>query len=307
MTEQAPAQNRTRRRSRYDHPRRIISWTGLLLGLILGLVGGLVVTRTIAPAEEVNTTPRQLRPDDKAQYVVAIMVNYAYDGDLMSAVQRLIELDLGADPINAVAEIACQLASRGYARSTSGERAIRSMIALYQSQGRAGCADELLPPVSEPTLTVVVVASTPTIPPPPTKTPTPEGQIAPTPTPNVAAVPTVPPQRAFELIRLEPICDENIPGRIEVYVRQRNGSAIPGQRVRVRWEGGESIFLTGMSPLRGLDYADFDMEPNVGYRVDLPGQSDPTSPILAATCTDPTTNQPTTQSWYVVFVPAVEQ
>lgn len=300
------ARVRPRRRSRYDRPRRLVSWTGLLLGLLLGVAGGFIITRTLAPAEEINTTPRQLRPEDKAAYMVAIMLNYTYDGNLIRTVNQLLQLDLPGDPIAAVAETACALASSGYASSASGERGIRSMMAFYQAQGQRGCADELLPPVAAPTRTQVVVASTPTLPPPPTKTPTPPGAEAPDLSLTLRVVPTVQPQRRFEAIRVEPFCDVEFPGVIEVRVRQRNAAPIPGQRVRVRWEGGESIFATGLKEERGLDYADFTMEPDRSYTVDLPGESNPTNPLSAVPCTDPSNNQPSLRSYYVVFVPSAQ-
>jgi hypothetical protein len=298
------ASGRPARRSRYDRPRRPVSWIGLLLGVLLGIVGGFVVTRTIAPAEEINTAPHQLRADDKRDYLVAIMLNWANDRDLTRAIEGLATLQLGGDPIARVAEIACELAGGGYVRSTSGERAIRAMMAFYQSQQRAGCADQLLPPIIEPTRDVVVVAATPTLPPPPTKTPTPEGQFAITPTTFVVAA-TVQPQRAFELIRAEPFCDPAIPGVIEVRVRARDGSPLPGQRVRARWDGGENVFITGVMSERGADYADFQMELERSYTVDMPGQADPSRPLVADPCFD-AASQSSLTSYYLVFVPSAE-
>lgn len=291
-------------RSRYNRPRRAVSWVALLLGILLGGVGGFTLTRTLAPAEEVNTAPHQLRQENKYDYMVAVILNWAYDRNLTRTIEQLAELRLGGDPIQVVAETACELASGGYARSGSGERAIRAMIDFYQSQQRTGCADELLPPLLEPTRQDVVIASTPTLPPPPTKTPTPEGQAAATPT-TFVVVPTVEQQRDFELIRAEPFCDSNIQGIIEIRVRQRDGSPIPGQRVRVRWEGGESIFLTGLMFERGLDYADFEMEQGRSYVVDMPEQSNPSNPLTASSCAD-AANQPSLTSYFLVFVPSVE-
>lgn len=291
-------------RSRYNRPRRAISWVALLLGILLGGIGGFIATRTLAPAEEVNTAPHQLRQENKYDYMVAIVLNWAYDQNLTRTITRLAELRFSGDPIQVVAETACEMASGGYVRSASGERAIRAMMAFYQSQQRTGCADELLPPVLEPTRQEIVVASTPTFPPPPTKTPTPEGQVAATPT-TFVVVATVEQQSDFELIRIDEFCDSNIQGMIEVRVRQRDGTPMPGQRVRVQWDGGESIFLTGIMFERGLDYADFEMEPGRDYVVDMPGQSNRSRSLTASTCAD-AANQPSLTSYYLVFVPSGE-
>jgi hypothetical protein len=54
--------------------------------------------------------------------------------------------------------------------------------------------------------------------------------------------------------------------------------------VRVRWDGGESLFATGLKPERDAGYADFQMEPGMSYIVDMPGLSDPSQPLTATTC-----------------------
>lgn len=303
-TERQTVREVNRRRSRYDRPRRAISWGGLLVGLILGTVGGVYFAWNIAPIEEFDTAPWQLSQDDKARYLVALMLRYDYTGDLGQTVSALTELRLPGDPIQAVADIACQLARTGYVNSASGERGIRSMMKFYQLQGRTGCADQILPPLAPPPTVEVIVAATPTLPPPPTKTPTPPGEVRPTDTPQGRIVPTVPAQSAFRLARLESFCDADFGGVIEVYVQNSDGSGIPGQRVRVSWDGGESVFITGLKPERGLDYADFFMEVNRGYTIELPGRSDPsTQSIVSVPCVD-TTGRQTQTSYRAVFRPS---
>lgn len=126
------------RDSRYYRPRRALSWGALIFGILAGLAGGLYWAWQVAPVEETDTAPWQLNAQSRANYVVAIMVNYGYDSDLGAAVSRLLDLRPPGDPVQYVADIACDLARSGYVDSASGERAIRTMMTFYRNQGRAG-------------------------------------------------------------------------------------------------------------------------------------------------------------------------
>lgn len=274
------------RRSRYRRPRRYMSWTGLILGLLAGTGLGIFVAWMVLPVEEVNTAPWQLRSRDKAEYVVAVVLRWSHDGDLAKAINALVDLRLGGeDPLQAVANVACELASTGYVNSSSGLRAIRSLIQFYELQGRMGCASVLLPvPSPQGAVTIVPSTATATIPPPPSKTPTPEDSLRPSPTQPVIIVPTTPPQRNFTLARVETFCDAELSGIIEVRVRDSRGQPLPGTAVRVRWDSGEDLFFTGLKPERGADYADFKMEPGKGYTVEIRGSSDPSQSLNAVPC-----------------------
>lgn len=298
--QESPAQRR--RRSRYTRPRRYVSWVGLVLGLFLGTGGGLFYTWNIAPIEEFDTAPWQLNQTDRAHYMVAIMLNHSYDGDLAQTIDRLVALRMpGNDPIQSVADVACDLARTGYVDSSSGLRAIRTMMRFYQGQGKEGCADTLIPmDESQATAVVEVVLPTPTLRPPASKTPTPPVTAPPSPT-AAPFIPTSPPLRSFSLLRTETFCSIELAALIEVRVVNFNGQGIPGQPVRVRWDGGQSTFFTGLKPERGPEYADFQMEPGRAYMVEMPGLSDPsTTPLEAVECfTDD--GQRSTRSYRVYF------
>jgi hypothetical protein len=299
-----PESTRPPRSSRYHRPRRPLSLLALFLGLMAGVAGGLYVAWVLAPVEEVDTAPWQLNRQGQADYIAAVMLAYAHDSDLTRAVTRLLELRINGDPIQRVADVACDLARSGYVAEPGGERAIRAMMTFYQLQGRSGCADQLMPAVLPTATANLVVLATPTLPPPPSKTPTPPGFVdGPTATPTVRVAPTVAPQQAFAVVRLERFCDADFPGVIEVYVQQTGGAPLPGQRVRVRWKDGESIFVTGIKPGSGADYADFEMTPDIAYTVDLPGLSDPSDVIISSGCFDAGGRQ-TRASYRVVFRPA---
>jgi hypothetical protein len=297
----------SRRRSRYNRPRRYIAWSALLIGVILGAAGGVFFAWNIAPTREFDTEPWQLTRSDQANYLVAILVSHRNHSDLARTIQRLDQLRPSVDPIQYVADVACDLAKTGYVSSNSGLNAVRAMMAFYQGQGRQGCADSLIPLVNEAVVTEeILIAPTPTLQPPPSKTPTLQVTSQQTPTERALIVPTERPQSTFRLAYTEPFCDAEFGGVIEVLVRNNNGNAMPGQPVRVRWDEGESTFFTGLKPERGLDYADFEMEANKGYIVDMPGLSDPsTTPLVADLCTD-AQGVETIQSYRVVFVTAIE-
>ncbi len=276
-----------RRRTRYNRPRSYVSRWGIAFGLVIGILAGLGYAWLIAPIEEFDTEPYQLRLSDKNHYAVAIILEYQQSGDLGEAVNKLVQMRLGEDPIQSVADIACDLASTGYVDSTSGLNALRAMKTFYQLQGRAGCADLLVPDIDtadSQILEVVVPTNTATIPPPPSKTPVPD--LGPTtPTPALQVVPTIVPQRDFEGRIANTFCDPAIPALVEVFVVTFNGDGIPGEQVRVRWDGGDSTFVTGLKLERGESYADFQMENGVGYTIDMPGLADPLStPLVAETC-----------------------
>ena len=115
-------------RSKYRRPRYPFSFWGVVIGLILGLAGGLVYAWVVNPRVEFNTEPWQLNETDRANYIAGVTLQYSYDSDLAKAVNRLVVLRLPGDPIQAVADTACKLASSSYVDNSSGQRAVRSMM-----------------------------------------------------------------------------------------------------------------------------------------------------------------------------------
>jgi hypothetical protein len=270
---------------RYKRPRTLVSWPAVLMGLAIGIGVGLFYTWALAPVEEFNTRPWQLRAQDRSAYIVAIMLEYGRTGDLGSAVSKLTELRPSIDPIQEVADTACELASSGYANSSSGLRAIRALMVFYRLQARTGCADALIIADSqEPPRLATIEVPTPTLAPPATKTATPDAIVQGEGTPTLFIVPTSPPRSDYEIVNIPTLCSLERPNTIVVNVVDNNGQGIPGQLVRVRWDGGESIFATGLKPELGAGYADFTMESETSYVVDMPGLSDPSQPLTATSC-----------------------
>ena len=287
-TENREERAREHRRSRYDRPRSYISWFALVVGLALGVGGGLYYAWVINPVEERNIAPWQLREEDHIAYLSAIMLQYSFDGDLQRTITRLLDLRMETnDPIQQVADIACDLARSGYVDDNTGLRNLRSMMLFYQNQGKSGCADGLiaLDPMTTDDDSQVLVLPTSTPVPDPSKTPTPGGTEQPAPTERPFA-PTNAPARRFNLISgLQTFCSAELPGIIEVRIRDFDSQELPGLPIRVTWNGGESTFYTGLKSERGVGYADFQMEAGFSYTIEMPGLSEPVStPIVASDC-----------------------
>lgn len=280
-----PEQSAVYRNSKYQRRRNPVSIWALIIGLLIGMGGGWYYAFVIDPIQELSTRPNQLRTDEQAQYVVAIMLSYSYDSDLSSAINRLAALELTGDPIQAVADMACDLATTGYVDSTSGLRAVRAMRTFYQLQGREGCADNIIPaPQSVPLeVSIVVPTATASLPPPPTKTPS--ADLA-TETPSgIVVAPTSAPRGTYTGIIAQTFCSTELSGIIEVRVRDGLNEEVAGQPIRVIWDGNRSDFVTGLKPERGVGYADFQMEDGVSYIISMPGLSDPIqNPIVADSC-----------------------
>ncbi|MEZ4668846.1 MAG: hypothetical protein R3E39_13135 [Anaerolineae bacterium] len=290
--------------SKYRRPRRPLSGWGLFIGVVLGIAGGLFYAWQVNPRIEFNTEPWQLNEADRANYMIGITLQYSYDGDLSTAVNRLLEMKLPGDPIQAVADTACRLATTGYVDNSSGVRAVRSLMVFYQLQGRKGCADTLVTLSDQLTPIPTIEAATPTLRPPATKTPTPVPAAQSSPTAQTVIIPTIRPQADFIVADVRTFCSTKFSGVIEVRVGDYNGNGIPATPIRVRWENSQSDFFTGLKPERGSDYADFQMDASKSYTVEVLGGSDPSQPLVAGPCTDPDNGQAAITSYRVTFRPA---
>ncbi len=277
-----------------------VSYWAFALSLIAGLMLGIAITRDQGPLQRSNAEPWQLRTEDRQHYMMAIALEYAYSGDAGQALNKLIRLRPAHDPLQALAEGACALGSRGYLGSESGIKAMRSAVSLYTSQGREGCAQQLLPPeVTEVAPEIKREQSTadlrPT--PQPTKRPLQDSLLA---TPTRHLVPTRPAERTFEPLSVRSFCDLSRPAIIEVHVVDYIGRGIPGQRIRVRWGAQEDIFVSGLKVDRGDSYADFQMEEDIDYAIDMPGSNALGASLRTGNCFS--NNRRTLKSYRVTFV-----
>ena len=276
----------------------------IALGLVAGLLLGLAISWARGPLPESHTAPHQLREDARRHYMAAIALEYQYAGDLRAALEKLVATRPRIDPLQALADAACQLSQGDYLESESGRRALRAMTDLARSQGRSSCAEERLPaaaPILRDAPAPAESVKLPSATPPPTKTP-PRPVQPPTATLRVAA--TALPQRRFTPRPASSFCDLDNPAMIEVYVVDYLGRGLPGQRIRLRFGDEANILVSGLKVDRGDAYADFQMQAGLGYIIDMPGVADALGAELRATPCFTASGRESLKSYRVTFVEA---
>ena len=287
--------------------RSYFSQVAFALSLIAGLLLGLGITRIQGPLPRGNAEPWQLRAQDRQHYMMAIALEYAHRGDTQRALDRLIALRPAQDPWGALAAGACELGSRGYLRSPSGIHALRSAVRLYAAQGRVGCAEQLLPPDASADAFATQAApgqeaapedGDPRPTPLPTKPPLRQSLLA-TPTPRLAESDQQ--ERRFAVLSVRSFCDLARPALLEAQVVDYIGRGIPGQPIRVRWGNREDLFFSGLKVEHGDAYADFQMEQDIEYAIEMNGARDPAaSSLRTGDCY--TDNRRGLKSYRVTFV-----
>lgn len=253
-----------------------ISWMAVIIGVVIGIGIGLLYTWEIDPVVERNTAPWQLGDRARQDYVLAIVLSYAYDPDIELAFDRLRMLRPSEGVWSMVADVACERHKNVLVRTQSDIKLIRVVEQLYRNQGAAGCADGVyaLPTPLPTRAAIATFTPTATEPPPaPTKTPT----LAPTTNPDALSTPVASPRPATTYVaypRPAAFCDPGQSGVIQVQVRNRNGEGVAGVPVEVKWAGNErETFFTGLKPGQSPGYADFEMATVAGrsYSVSIPG------------------------------------
>ncbi len=293
------AARRSRRRAQVARP--IFLLAGILAGLCLGLIVAWGSLPVISPGAA--AVLRGMAPEE---YAALVAQAWSVDGDRARAMERLaVAIPIGNDPARHMAEMACRLASSDYVNVPGGLRNLRSMQNFYQMEGRRSCADTLLPVLDNEAVLLLDSSPTPrpsaTPVPPPGKTPLPTLTLAARsastsqPTPGETSV------RRFELAGLGAFCDANRPATLAVYVQERDGRGIAAMALRVRWQGGEDRFFSGLRPERGQGYADLTMEPGLQYLLDMPGLSEDSPAFGTAECVD--AGVQTMRSWRALFRP----
>ncbi|MCE2490245.1 MAG: hypothetical protein J4G17_09760 [Anaerolineae bacterium] len=240
------------------------------------------------------------------EYAALVAQAWSVDGDRARARERLAAaIPTGIDAARHMAEMACRLASTDYVNDPGDLRILRSMQNFYQMEGQRSCADTLLPALDNEAVLLLDSSPSPrpsaTPVPPPSKTPLPTLTLATRsastsqPTPGETSV------RRFELAGLGVFCDADRPAKLAVYVQERDGRGIAAMALRVRWQGGEDRFFSGLRPERGQGFADFTIEPGVQYVLDMPGLSDDSPAFGSAECVDAGVR--TMRSWRALFRP----
>lgn len=304
------------------------SWY-LLTGLLLGIGLGLLYAWVISPAEFVDTPPFSLREDYKDRYRVAIAAAYVASGDVQRAQARLTLLEdedpslalvaqaqrylaNGQDPLDAqaMANLASALGRAPTPLPTRPEEtATFTATSAPSDTPRATPLLSATPtathlPDTAITTTVTVtlaVTARPTLTPTLTRTPGPTPSPSRTPTLTPSRTPTATLAPPFVLDNQVEVCNPLIgEPQIQVFVSNAAGVGIPGVEVIVLWRDGEEHFYTGLKPDIDPGYADFGMQPETTYTLQVADGGQVISDLIPPACTD-TDGNPYWGSWRLVF------
>lgn len=237
----------------------------ILIGAAVGLALGLYYAWVLNPVEYVQTTPNSLRAEYREAYLVLIADAYEATGDLARAEARLdlFELD---DPAESLTALAQERLAQGGADDEA--RALARLASELQLQNMA----------SDPTATGSVQSSSGAGSP---------SAARPTATARNTATATIQPTRGapFALGERQQVCDPELgEPRLQVFVEDAAGQPVPGVQVIVLWDQGQDSFYTGLKPELGLGYADFTLEPEREYTVQLAQGDLPVTSVQSEPC-----------------------
>jgi hypothetical protein len=85
-----------------------------------------------------------------------------------------------------------------------------------------------------------------------------------------------------------------------VHVQDAAGDGVPGVQILVVWDNGQDRFFTGLKPELGAGYADFTMEPDTTYSLQLIEGESPVTGLTAEECTG-SSGEPYPGSWLLIF------
>ena len=263
---------------------RRIPWD-LLLALLAGLGLGLVYSWIISPTRVTDAEPLALRADFKDQYRSAIAAAYAATGNLPRAQARL-SLLTDTDPIEALNAQAQRMLASGQSLEQADQ-----LAALASALDQGVALEFTSTPIPQIANTIIITSTlaldTSAVTNEITETPQPiETQAtlsASTPRPTRTLIPTL--GAPFTLTGQETVCDPNLPdGLLQVIVFDSRRRQLAGAMIMITWDGGEEEFFTGLKPELGNGYADFIMDPNTTYTVQLIAGSDIASGLTTSTC-----------------------
>lgn len=233
--------------------------TALLIGIIAGLALGLVYAWLVEPVEFTSASPAEVEARYREAWLLASAEAYVISGDWERTQMRLNAL---RDPN--LKQVIAALFDRLDDEGPNPQARALAYVADRLGARTAGMVVYLSTPIVTPT--PVLPTAIPTRPGtaiPPTPTPT---DSFPTPTPTATPAPE------FELVSSNSTCQAGLP-QIRVTVQAADGTGLPGVDVWITWDGGADRFVTGLKPEFGAGFGDFDMQPDVSYRVGAGTQS----------------------------------
>lgn len=273
-----------------------------LLALIIGLGLGLFYSWRLSPVTYVDANPSILRSDFKDLYRTVIADAYAANhdlarasarltllgdadpiGELSAQAQRMVAAGEPLDKVNSLTQLVTDL-TRGYASNPNTPTpfpTFNTPVSVATST-LAEAATELPAEVTETPITQATAffEQTPLIPV--------EVQSA---TPKPTITPTRGPGSPFALVGQDTVCDPGLPhGLMQFILMDTRRRQIAGIEIVVTWNQGEDRFFTGFKPELGDGYADFIMEADTTYNIQIVTGGSFVPNITAPTCTDPNNN-----------------
>ncbi len=259
----------------------------LLTGIILGLIIGFAFSFYLFPIEYSNVPPETLQSVDKDQYRLMIAYAYHANQDIGRAKARL-----GLLREDNLEEILLNQAQRSERRNDA-----QILLSLYDVLLKSSTIEASNPQIPTqtkiPTLPgTVVITTTPstsesitaTIQTVKTATSKPtQPAVTKTvfPTQTIVAGATIP----FRLVEQKTVCDPNSnEPSIQIEVLDKENKPIANIRILINWEGGQDIFFTGYFPEISVGYADFLMEPNISYSVQVGEIGEIVNQIITPEC-----------------------
>ncbi len=251
----------------------------LLLGLLVGLGLSLYYAWIISPVVYTDASPARFSDRYRAEYILLVSQNFAWDNDWPRAESRLARLN---DP--ELADTVDALLAR-FVREQKAPEDIRTLALLARQMGVDTQTVALFAPTPLPNLrpTPTIAAGETAV--SPTNTPFPTSQ--PSPTPLSTLTPTSAPDLNYRLLDQQRLCQpgEDTP-LITVITQDAFLNDQPGVEVLVTWQNGADRFFTGFKPANGPGYGDFMMEPDVSYTVVLAEGSPEVSGLRIEPCDD---------------------
>jgi hypothetical protein len=233
-----------------------VQWFRFGLGITLGLIFGLYYAWDISPRRINRSSPSEMSPTFQDEYRVLVAAAYASDGNLSQAGARL-DILADSNPEQKLNTLAQQRLAAGH--SQEEVRALAQLASDLEGN-----------PMPSPNPTTAGTAAP---------------QATSTGSPNPTATPTHTPQPSYLIDRIEKICNPSLLSPlIQIMIVDSRGNQIPGIEIRVLWDQGEDRFVTGMKPELGVGYADFAMEPEVIYAINVGGGRDPVSELKSEPC-----------------------
>lgn len=256
------------------------SWY-LLTGIVIGIVLGLFYAWKIQPAQYIDAAPDALSREFKDQFRIMIAKAYLANGDPVRARARLELLGSG-DLFQALSE----QAQRTLAQDNQSEEA-RALGILAIELGKIrdmGDSELFSGMIATPgvmttnTAPSINSATQPAI--FQTSTPTPDASI-------VLVTPTSISADLFILQSLEKICEPRPDKALfQIQAMDKNNQPVPGVLIILSSEQGDERFYTGLSPDKGLGYAEFSPAPGVIYSLRLEEDGIPIQDLTIAECQD---------------------